>query len=131
MQICCGRVRVFSSGTGAPADVYRPVKPVLELEVLSRFGEMSGTLLEQTRAAHEEIERLERCIVQELQRETKSHKERLHQNHRVNNMRHAILEATARLVRPSFPSPLLLFPSLLAMLNNAMQTLNCIPLLLL
>jgi len=98
LQICCGRVRVFASGTGAPADVYRPVKPVLELEVLSRFGEMSGTLLEQTRAAHEEIERLERCIVQELQRETKSHKERLHQNHRVNNMRHAILEATARLV---------------------------------
>lgn len=130
MQICCGRVRVFASGTGAPADVYRPVKPVLELEVLSRFGEMSGTLLEQTRAAHEEIERLERCIVQELQRETKSHKERLHQNHRVNNMRHAILEATARLVRPSFPSFFTSVP-LLAVLYNAMQTLNCIPLLLL
>ncbi|KAG0577495.1 hypothetical protein M758_5G153600 [Ceratodon purpureus] len=59
---------------------------------------MSGTLLEQTRAFHEEIERLERCIVQELQGETKSHKERLHQNHRVNNMRHAILDATGKLV---------------------------------
>jgi splicing factor 3A subunit 3 len=59
---------------------------------------MSGTLLEQTRAFHEETERLERCIVQELQKETKSHKERLHQNHRVNNMRHAILDATGKLV---------------------------------
>lgn len=64
---------------------------------------MSATVLEQTRAAHEEIERLERCIVQELQRDTKSHKERLHQNHRVNNMRHAVLGATAKLV--CFPYP--------------------------
>lgn len=62
---------------------------------------MSGTLLEQTRGFHEEIERLERCIVQELQKETKSHRERLHQNHRVNNMRHAILDSTGKLVRLS------------------------------
>jgi splicing factor 3A subunit 3 len=59
---------------------------------------MSGTLLEQTRAFHEEIERLERCIVEELQKETKSHRERLHQNHRVNNMRHAVLDSTGKLV---------------------------------
>jgi splicing factor 3A subunit 3 len=72
---------------------------------------MSGTLLEQTRAFHEETERLERCIVQELQKETKSHKERLHQNHRVNNMRHAILDATGNLAVDLFgvicPKPLL------------------------
>lgn len=65
---------------------------------------MSGTLLEQTRGFHEEIERLERCIVQELQKETKSHKERLHQNHRVNNMRHAILDATGKLVSSPWAS---------------------------
>jgi hypothetical protein len=59
---------------------------------------MSATLLEQTRAAHEEVERLEKCVVQELQRDTKSHKERLHQNHRVNNMILASLASTAKLV---------------------------------
>jgi TolA-binding protein len=59
---------------------------------------MSATLLEQTRAAHEEVERLEKCVVQELQRDTKSHKERLHQNHRVNNMLLASLASTAKLV---------------------------------
>jgi len=70
---------------------------------------MSGTLLEQTRGFHEEIERLERCIVQELQKETKSHKERLHQNHRVNNMRHAILDSTGKLVSLLFPLLLFLY----------------------
>jgi hypothetical protein len=59
---------------------------------------MSATLLEQTRAAHEEVERLEKCVVQELQRDTKSHKERLHQNHRVNNMLLASLASTTKLV---------------------------------
>ena len=47
---------------------------------------MSGTLLEQTRADHEEVERLERLIVKDLQREVRTQKERLHQNHHVRNM---------------------------------------------
>lgn len=59
---------------------------------------MSGTLLEQTRADHEEVERLERLIVKDLQREVKTHKEQLHQNHRVRNMVDAIMTATTRLI---------------------------------
>lgn len=59
---------------------------------------MSGTLLEQTRADHEEVERLERLVVKDLQREAKTHKERLHQNHRVRNMVDSIMTATSRLI---------------------------------
>ncbi|KAJ7546379.1 hypothetical protein O6H91_08G037900 [Diphasiastrum complanatum] len=58
---------------------------------------MSATLLEQARAAHEEIERLERLVVKELQKEAKTHKERLHQNHRVKNMVDSIVDTTERL----------------------------------
>jgi splicing factor 3A subunit 3 len=60
---------------------------------------MSGTLLEQTRADHEEVERLERLIVKDLQREVRTQKERLHQNHRVRNMLDSIMLTSARLVR--------------------------------
>ncbi|CAM6127542.1 unnamed protein product [Calypogeia fissa] len=58
---------------------------------------MSATLLEQTRAWHEEVERLERLLVKDLQRDAKSHKERLHQNHRVNNMAESIVESSQKL----------------------------------
>ncbi|KAK9814485.1 hypothetical protein WJX72_006646 [[Myrmecia] bisecta] len=44
---------------------------------------MASTLLEQTRASHEEMELLERLIVRDFHTEAKSHKERLYQNHRV------------------------------------------------
>lgn len=47
---------------------------------------MSSTLLEQTRQAHEEVERLERQIVADFKTEAITHKERLLQNHRVNRM---------------------------------------------
>eukprot|EP00246_Nothoceros_aenigmaticus_P004024 TRINITY_DN1531_c0_g1_i2.p1 TRINITY_DN1531_c0_g1~~TRINITY_DN1531_c0_g1_i2.p1 ORF type:complete len:334 (-),score=64.33 TRINITY_DN1531_c0_g1_i2:850-1776(-) len=59
---------------------------------------MSATLLEQTRASHEEVEKLERLVVKDMQAEVKSHKERLHQSHRVANMLEAIITNTSRLV---------------------------------
>lgn len=65
---------------------------------------MSATLLEQTRAAHEEVEKVERLVVKDMQTESKSHKERLHQSHRVANMLEAIMTNTARLVSPCFLS---------------------------
>lgn len=59
---------------------------------------MSSTLLEVTRASHEEVERLERLIVKELQNEPSSTKDRLLQSHRVRNMIDTILSSTDKLV---------------------------------
>jgi len=59
---------------------------------------MSSTLLEVTRGAHEEVERLERLIVKDLQREPETNKERMHQNHRVRNMVDAIMSTTQKLI---------------------------------
>ncbi|KAM7268350.1 hypothetical protein ACFE04_010516 [Oxalis oulophora] len=59
---------------------------------------MSSTLLEVTRAAHEEVERFERLIVKDLQNEPTSNKERLNQSHRVHNMIHTITATSHRLV---------------------------------
>lgn len=59
---------------------------------------MSSTLLEVTRGAHEEVERLERLIVKDLQREPDTNKERMHQNHRVRNMVDAIMSTTQKLI---------------------------------
>lgn len=59
---------------------------------------MSSTLLEVTRGAHEEVERLERLIVKDLQREPDNNKERMHQNHRVRNMVDAIMSTTEKLI---------------------------------
>lgn len=58
-----------------------------------------ATLLEQTRAAHEEMERLERLIVSELSRDARSHRERLAQGHRVRAMVDRICDRAAKLVR--------------------------------
>ena len=60
---------------------------------------MSSTLLEQTRSNHEEIERLERIVVQDLQTEPSSSKDRLVQGHRVRNMIQSIMRTTEKLVR--------------------------------
>eukprot|EP00897_Mesotaenium_endlicherianum_P007234 jgi/Mesen1/6539/ME000334S05877 len=59
---------------------------------------MAATVLEQTRAAHEDNERLERLIVKDLQQDVKGHKERLHQNHRVASFVDQIVTNSARLV---------------------------------
>lgn len=59
---------------------------------------MSSTLLEVTRASHEEVERLERLIVKDLQNEPNSNRERLFQNHRVRNMIETITSTTQNLV---------------------------------
>lgn len=61
---------------------------------------MASTLLEQTREAHEEVERLERAIVGDFKTEAVTHKERLLQNHRVNRMLDEMVKKTKRLVRP-------------------------------
>ncbi|KAK9292592.1 hypothetical protein L1049_020566 [Liquidambar formosana] len=59
---------------------------------------MSSTLLEVTRAAHEEVERFERLIVKDLQNEPASSKDRLFQSHRVRNMIDTITSTTEKLV---------------------------------
>ncbi|KAG9456991.1 hypothetical protein H6P81_001499 [Aristolochia fimbriata] len=59
---------------------------------------MSSTLLEVTRSAHEEVERLERLVVKDLQREPASNRERLFQNHRVRNMIDSVINTTDKLV---------------------------------
>ncbi|XP_043716572.1 splicing factor SF3a60 homolog [Telopea speciosissima] len=58
---------------------------------------MSSTLLEVTRAGHEEVERLERLIVKDLQKEPASNRERLFQSHRVRNMIDSIISTTEKL----------------------------------
>lgn len=59
---------------------------------------MSATLLEQTRAKHEEIERLQKVIVKDLQQQVQGHKERLYQNHRVKSYVDGIVDTSAALV---------------------------------
>lgn len=59
---------------------------------------MSSTLLEVTRAAHEEVERYERLIVKDLQTEPSSSKDRLFQSHRVRNMIDSITATTDKLI---------------------------------
>lgn len=50
-------------------------------------------------AGHEEIERLERLIVKDFQTEAKSHKEKLHQNHRVKQALETMQSQAEQLVR--------------------------------
>ncbi|KAJ8536874.1 hypothetical protein K7X08_035275 [Anisodus acutangulus] len=59
---------------------------------------MSSTLLEVTRASHEEVERLERLVVKDLQTEPPTNKDRLHQSHRVRNMIEQVIDTTHKLV---------------------------------
>ncbi|CAN7004841.1 splicing factor SF3a60 homolog [Brassica rapa] len=59
---------------------------------------MSSTLLDQIRCNHEEIERLERLVVQDLQTHPSSSKDRLVQGHRIRNTIHSIMRAIEKLV---------------------------------
>ncbi|KAJ0255297.1 hypothetical protein HA466_0100750 [Hirschfeldia incana] len=60
---------------------------------------MSSTLLEQTRFRHEEMERLERLVVEELQKtKTTSRMDRSVQGHRVRNMIQSIMLNSEKLV---------------------------------
>ncbi|KAI7743335.1 hypothetical protein M8C21_032520 [Ambrosia artemisiifolia] len=59
---------------------------------------MSSTLLELTRAAHEDVERFETLIVKDLQNEPASNKARLYQSHRVRYMIDQITSTTHKLV---------------------------------
>jgi len=60
---------------------------------------MSSTLLEQTRATHEEIERLQRSLIDEMKRAPKTHKDNVIQSHKVNTTLERIVEASKRLER--------------------------------
>ncbi|GLU18354.1 hypothetical protein SLE2022_346600 [Rubroshorea leprosula] len=59
---------------------------------------MSSTLLEVTRAGHEDVERFERLIVKDLQTEPPTSKDRLFQSHRVRNMIDTITSTTEKLI---------------------------------
>ncbi|KAJ8486701.1 hypothetical protein OPV22_019186 [Ensete ventricosum] len=59
---------------------------------------MSSTLLEVTRSAHEDVERLERLIVRELQREPANNRDRLFQSHRVRHMIDVTTSTTDKLI---------------------------------
>lgn len=59
---------------------------------------MSSTLLEVTRASHEEVERLERIVVKDLQTDPPTNKDRLYQSHRVRYMIEQIRDTTHKLV---------------------------------
>ncbi|EPS66442.1 hypothetical protein M569_08333 [Genlisea aurea] len=59
---------------------------------------MSSTLLEVTRAAHEEVERLERLIVKDLQNEPATSRDRLYQSHRVRNTIEQIISTSHKLI---------------------------------
>ncbi|GKV39130.1 hypothetical protein SLEP1_g46943 [Rubroshorea leprosula] len=60
---------------------------------------MASTLLEMTRAAHEEVERLERLIVKDLRKGLPTtSKDRLFQGHRLRNMIDTITSTTEKLI---------------------------------
>ncbi|KAL6990562.1 hypothetical protein U1Q18_040964 [Sarracenia purpurea var. burkii] len=69
-----------------------------EVERLESEKKMPSTLLEVTRAGHEEVKRLERLIVKDLQTVPATSKDRLHQGHRVRNMIDKIITTTLKLV---------------------------------
>jgi splicing factor 3A subunit 3 len=60
---------------------------------------MASTVLEATRAAHEDLERLERLAVSELQREPANPRDRLFQSHRVRHMLDLVVSTSGKLVR--------------------------------
>lgn len=76
---------------------------------------MASTVLEATRAAHEDMERLERLAVRELQRDPANARDRLFQSHRVRHMLDLVISTSDKLVWPSLPPPPTL-PSLLLFL---------------
>jgi splicing factor 3A subunit 3 len=59
---------------------------------------MASSVLEATRAAHEDVERLERLAVRELQREPANARDRLFQSHRVRHMLDLVISTSGKLV---------------------------------
>jgi splicing factor 3A subunit 3 len=62
---------------------------------------MASSVLEATRAAHEDLERLERLAVRELQRDPANARDRLFQSHRVRNIIDLVVTTSDRLVSAS------------------------------
>ncbi|KAL4446223.1 hypothetical protein ABPG77_003030 [Micractinium sp. CCAP 211/92] len=61
---------------------------------------MASTLLEETRQAHDDIERLERLIVKDFaMQQATAHKDKLLQSHRVRQMLDSIQERSTKLIR--------------------------------
>ncbi|KAG1663564.1 hypothetical protein FOA52_013184 [Chlamydomonas sp. UWO 241] len=60
---------------------------------------MADTLLEQTRALHEDLERMERIIVKDFKQEVKTYVDKLQQNHRVRKRLGSMQEAASKLLR--------------------------------
>ncbi|PNW82870.1 hypothetical protein CHLRE_06g297750v5 [Chlamydomonas reinhardtii] len=60
---------------------------------------MAETLLEQTRGLHEDMEHFERVICKDLKQETKSHKDKLFQSHRVRKRLDQIQESARKLIK--------------------------------
>uniref|UniRef100_A0A453FCU8 Uncharacterized protein n=1 Tax=Aegilops tauschii subsp. strangulata TaxID=200361 RepID=A0A453FCU8_AEGTS len=59
---------------------------------------MASSVLEATRAAHEDLERLERLAVRELQRDPANARDRLFQSHRVRHMLDLVVSTSDKLV---------------------------------
>ena len=61
---------------------------------------MASTLLEETRQAHDDVERLERLIAKDFRaNQPTNHKDKLLQSHRVRQMLDAIQDRQGKLVR--------------------------------
>ncbi|XP_020157876.1 splicing factor SF3a60 homolog isoform X3 [Aegilops tauschii subsp. strangulata] len=59
---------------------------------------MASSVLEATRAAHEDLERLDRLVVRELQRDPANARDRLFQSHRVHHMLDLVISTSDKLV---------------------------------
>ncbi|MEW5300908.1 MAG: hypothetical protein WDW36_003801 [Sanguina aurantia] len=59
---------------------------------------MADTLIEQTRALHEDVERLERLIVKDFKQDTKTHREKLQQSQRVRKRMDQMQESAKKLL---------------------------------
>ena len=94
----CSTISLASSN--ALLDLHASVNtPKDVIQILVHSFSMSNALLEQTRSAHEGMERLERLVVLDLKRTMGKHRDRLNQDHRVNQFVEGIQEEAKKLVR--------------------------------
>ncbi|KAF5790506.1 putative splicing factor SF3a60 binding domain, SF3A3 domain, splicing factor 3A subunit 3 [Helianthus annuus] len=82
---------------------------------------MSWTLLELTRAAHEDVEQFETLIVKDLQNEPASNKARLYQTHRIRYMIDQITSTTHKLVIYLLPCTTLITIIMLEFLSEYVE----------
>ncbi|ONM52745.1 Splicing factor SF3a60 [Zea mays] len=63
---------------------------------------MASTVLEATRVAHEDLERLERLAARELQWEPDNPRDRFFQSHRVRHMLDLVVSTSCKLLKSEF-----------------------------